>query len=104
LWEFLKPIASDVQKWTAEMWAQLYNFAKFGYRVEIAPELDFCRPTDHIGEWERVKILHNAGVLAGDDGLFYKGAYLDRSPLGIEYKVRADRCSARYVDEMRKVV
>jgi hypothetical protein len=104
LYEFLRPVRSDVQKWTAEMWAQLYNFAKFGYEVEISPELEFCRPTDEVAEWERVKILHNAGVMSGDEGLFYKGEYLDRSPLGLTHRVRQDKVSARYVDAIGKVV
>lgn len=82
LYDFLDPLPSNIQKWTAEMWAELYNLAKFGWDVQISDELSFCRPTDPIATYEKVKILHNAGVTNQTKGLFYKGAYLSISPFG----------------------
>lgn len=83
LYNYLQTVDSDVQKWTAEMWSQLYNLEKFGWLVRISPELDFIRPTDPVGDYQKVKILHNAGVTGPDAaGLFYKGAYADHSPFG----------------------
>lgn len=83
LYEYLKGVDSDIQKWTAEMWAQLYAAPYFGIEQKIHPELDFIRPTEPIEEWERVKMLHNAGVTRDQQReLFFKGRYDRNSPLG----------------------
>lgn len=103
LYNFLETVESDIQKWTAEMWAQLYNLAKFGWKVEITPELSFCRPTDLIVAWKSSKILHNAGVtgpLAG--GLFYKGEYIHSSPFGVDLSwVSREKCSCYYAEAIK---
>lgn len=81
--DYLATVNTDLQVWTAEMWAQLYNLAKFGWQVKISPELDFCRPTDPIEMWDQTNILHNAGVTGPNSrNLFYKGDYLYLSPFG----------------------
>lgn len=102
----LSDIDSNIQKWTAEMWAELYDLTKLGWQVKISPELDFCRPTDNISLWSKVKILHNAGVVADQSHkLFYKGEYLTRSP----FKARLDyvdktKASKKYVEAIQNVV
>ena len=69
-----------IQKWTAEMWAQLWNVFYFCREPQVHPELDFCWPTDDISRYEETKILHNAGVTDGNKGLFFKGQYITRNP------------------------
>jgi hypothetical protein len=105
LYHYLEHINSDIQKWTAEMWAQLYNAPYFGIEQRISPELDFCRPTDDVKMWDMVKILHNAGVI-GELGkyMFYKGKYVDRTPFGdnLDY-VHRDKASIKYVDAIKNV-
>lgn len=97
-------LESDVQEWTAEMWSQLYHFAKAGYKVEITPELDFCRPTDDIKMWGMVKLLHNAGVVGAQGvGMFYKGKYIEESPFNEDLSwVRRDRASWHYARAIDK--
>lgn len=104
IYNFLEPIDSDIQKWTAEMWAQLYNFAKFGYKVEVSPELDFCRPTDDIKMWDLTKLLHNAGVVGeGAHGLLYKGKYIGESPFNEDLSwVRRDKAGWHYAKAVDK--
>lgn len=83
LYDIIITIKSDLQKWTAEMWAELFNLVKFGWEIRLSPELDFCRPTDPLVKWYQTKILHNAGVtepLART--LFFKGKYDHRTPFG----------------------
>ena len=106
IYQFLKPLDSDIQKWTAEMWAQLYNLAKFGWEVQIDPELDFCRPTDDIKMWDMVKILHNAGVVGESaQSLFFKGKYVKQTPFGEDFSwVRRDKAGLKYVEHIKKVV
>jgi len=105
LYDFLEPLDSNIQKWTAEMWAQLYNFAKFGWDIKVAPELSFCRPTDLIEEWEKHSILHNAGVTGPEsDGLFYKGKYIDYTPFGEDFSwVDPKKCGRYYTQAINKV-
>ncbi|WP_279401627.1 hypothetical protein [Piscibacillus salipiscarius] len=54
---------TPIQKWTAEMWAQLWNVYHFGKDVETPNELDFCWPTDNVERYYQTKIYHNAGVM-----------------------------------------
>lgn len=106
LYNFLAPINSDIQKWTAEMWSQLYNTAKFGWHVRIDSELDFCRPTDDIKMWDIVKILHNAGVTdERQQSLFFKGRYDRCEPFGDDFSwVRRDKAGLKYVEAINAVV
>ncbi len=102
---YLEPLDSEIQKWTAEMWAQLYNIPYFGNKIEISKELDFCRPTDDIKMWSQVKILHNAGVIGElAEHMFFKGKYVNHTPFGdnLAY-VRRDKASIKYVDAIQAV-
>lgn len=102
--KFMEPIESDIQKWTAEMWAQLYNTVKFGKKVIILPELDFCRPTDDVKMWSMVKILHNAGAVGDVKIYFFKGKYVDSTPFDDDLSfVRTDKASIKYVDAIHEV-
>lgn len=104
LYHYLLPCNSDIQKWTAEMWAQLWGWVRDGYEITAPAELDFCRPTDDIKMWDMVKIMHNAGVISEGD-LFFKGAWIDRSPIGADHShVRRDKVSKKYVEAIEKVL
>lgn len=106
LHHFLNPIQSNIQKWTAEMWAQLLCSYKYGIKQVISKELDFCRPTDHVKMYEMTKILHNAGVVGElANSLFYKNKYYDRTPFGENFDyVYRDKAGWHYVQALKKVV
>lgn len=97
---------TNIQKWTAEMWAQLFGWRREGKTLMISKQLDFCLPTDPIERYDEVNILHNAGVLVTQsDQLFFKGQYIDKSPIGRNFDwVRRDKASYRYVEALEKVV
>lgn len=105
LYYMLEPISSDIQKWTAEMWAQLYAAPYFGIEQRISPELDFCRPTDNVKMWELTKILHNAGVVGeAAEYAFYKGKYVNETPFHESHEyVRRDKASVKYIDAIKAV-
>lgn len=105
IYSYFSGVDSDIQKWTAEMWAQLFGMTREGIDVVINhEELDFCLPTDPVGKWDTVKILHNAGVIGSGD-MFFKGAYSDTSPLGQSFgEVRTDKATIKYVDAIKSVV
>lgn len=97
-----------LQKWTAEMWAQLWNMPLFGIKPYISHELDFAMATDDIRKWGKVKILHNAGVTVANKDLFYKAPYTWTEPFNEDFSyVNRHRCSWRYVqaiNQAKKVI
>ena len=105
LYDYLKTVKSNIQRWTAEMWAQLYAAPYFGIEQKIHKELDFCRPTDDVKMWDMVKILHNAGVLdTADEYLFYKGKYDQRMPFDDDLSyVRRDKAGIKYAEAIKQV-
>ena len=77
------PIPSgQVQFWTAEMWATLWNLWKFNIKTKVVKELDFSWATDSLYAFDLSSILHMAGVT--DDlkkEMFYKGDYVNINPI-----------------------
>jgi hypothetical protein len=72
----------QIQFWTAEMWALLWNLWLSDYKTKISKELDFCWATDPIVVYNQHPILHMAGVT---DNLkstkFYKGDFINVDPI-----------------------
>lgn len=104
LYHYLNAQQSDIQKWTSEMWAQLWNMMFFNIGPKIHEELNFCWATDPIVEWNKSKILHNAGVTIKDNDLFFKGNYLNKEPFGDDLSfVSHEKCSFEYVTAIKAV-
>ncbi|WP_200416282.1 hypothetical protein [Virgibacillus salexigens] len=101
LYHFLRD--KDIQKWTAEMWAQLWNVYHFGKKVKTHEGLDFCWPTDNINRYQETKILHNAGVVDDNQGLFFKGKYVTYTPFSDTLKVDKSKASYEYVKAIQEV-
>lgn len=104
LWHYFDGVKSNIQKWTAEMWAQLWTFVEHGITISMPHELDFCWSTDPLYRWDETKILHNSGVTDEGD-LFFKGKYRDYVPFGEDFSwVNNEKCSRKYVDAIERVV
>lgn len=104
LWHYFDGVQSNIQKWTAEMWAQLWTMVEHGIITETPKELDFCFSTDPLSRWDETKILHNSGVMEPNLGMFYKGKYQDQTPFGENFDwVDKSKCSRKYVDALEKV-
>lgn len=103
--DFLDAVDSDVQKWCAEMWAQLLNAPLFGAEYHISKELDFCNPVDPAYRWDEAKILHNAGVIAANKHLSMdKNAYRERAPFGEDFSwVSQEHTGIHYVNAINAV-
>ena len=73
------PIAHHIQKWTADMWAVLWNYWKIGGQTKVHQQLDFSWATDTMKEYNSRTIFHLAGV-SGDKckDRFYKGLYTNK--------------------------
>lgn len=78
LYKAIEPLDTSLQKWTAEMWAQLWTMYHYGVSPKVHKNLDFAWSTDD--ELKGKKIIHNAGVTS-DMALFFKGLYQDKPPL-----------------------
>lgn len=103
-WHYLDGTKSNIQKWTAEMWAQLWTMVEYGIELSMPSELDFCMATDPIEKYDKVKILHNAGVTSSKE-MFFKGNYVDKTPFGEDFSyVNPEKCSKRYIEALEKVI
>lgn len=93
-----------IQKWTAQMWTDLWDAVYFGKDISISHELDFSWATDNINRWEETKIYHNAGVTSDMKDLFFKGKYVDKNPFKDDLSfVNKNKCSWKYVQAIKKV-
>lgn len=92
-----------IQSWTAGMWSMIWNFWALGYTAEVHLELAFSWPTNRIDDWDKHKIMHNAGVTHNDTHLFYKGRYIDSTPFDDNFEyVDKTFTSYKYVEEILK--
>lgn len=95
---------NPVQKWCSDMWSVLWNLWYFGYKVQISKELDFCWATSHINEYYNTKIFHNAGVVnANNPELFFKGAFIEKSPFNEDIQIPEKYASFHYVQAINSV-
>lgn len=103
---YLEPLDTNIQKWTAEMWAQLYTAGKYGVTWEEHPELAFCMATDDIAMWDLRKIYHNNGVVGHNAAfLFNKNQFILETPFGHNFDhVYKSKCSSKYVEAIQAVL
>lgn len=105
LYRYLSKLTdSSIQKWTAEMWAQLYNAYLFGKTCQNHAELNFAWPTDPVNRYYETKMLHNAGVTSDQDGMFFKGKYAHTSPFEDDLSlIDPGKASIKYVEAIKEV-
>jgi hypothetical protein len=93
-----------IQAWTADMWAVIWNMWLMGFKTEISRELSFSFATDNISNWLKHNIFHNAGVLANNTYLFYKGNYINKLPFNEDFSyISRNHCSFKYVEEIMEI-
>jgi hypothetical protein len=97
------PSYHELQIWCADMWAVLWGLWKLGKETVCDPDLEFSWGTSTEGDWDRLKIFHNAGVVSGNDGLFYKANYINRYPYGDELEIKGGTASKKYYDLVKEV-
>ena len=94
------PEYHPIQKWTADMWAVLWNAWYFKHEVKVVPEMEFAWPMQGLDQWEKCNILHNAGVLDADhERMFFKGRYINKLPYDMNTDTfKRDLCSYKYIE------
>ena len=99
------PQYHELQIWTSDMWAILWNAWLRGYTTKIIPEMDFCWATDQKEKWEQKYIFHNAGVVGESrETVFYKADYRNNLPyLENGPKYDANRASFLYFQKIKEI-
>ena len=102
----------EIQMWTSDMWAVLWNLWYFNNETKISDELSFSWATDDIESYEKHNILHMAGVT--DDlkhSRFYKGEFINVNPLeklqeNTNYFDYVDKNSStiKYIETMKRLL
>jgi hypothetical protein len=89
--------SGDIQFWTAEMWALLWNLWVANKQTKIVEELSFCWATDSVQNFGLHPILHMAGVVESmKNTKFFKGGFININPLE---KLRENENYFDYIDE-----
>ena len=102
----------EIQMWTSDMWAVLWNIWLLGIETRITDDLDFSWATDDIRTYEKKPILHMAGVTENlKDKKFYKGEYINVNPLdklkqNINHFDYVDKNSStiKYIEIMKNII
>lgn len=97
LWKYVKDKDTNLQKWTVEMWATLWNMPLFDVMPRAKKEMEFTWATDSIEKWNKNKIYHNAGVTQDMKDMFFKGDYINKDPFNEDFShVNKDTASYEY--------
>jgi hypothetical protein len=102
----------QIQFWTAEMWATLWNFWYFKLETKITKELDFSWATDSIEVYNTKPIFHLAGVTdKSKNEKFYKGDYINKNPIQELRKnknyfdyIKQNSATIKYVEVMKNII
>jgi hypothetical protein len=106
------PIQHEIQMWTADMWALLWNLWRTNHETKIVNDLSFSWGTDTIQTYEKHPILHMAGVTEDlKRKKFYKGEFINVNPLdklneNINYfdYIESNSATIKYIEQMKKVI
>jgi hypothetical protein len=97
------PHYHELQIWCADMWAVLWNGWKLGKETVCHPDLEFAWGTSSESDYERLNILHNAGVTTSADGLFYKAEFMNKLPFNQPLNIKEGTASRKYWDIIQEV-
>ena len=91
-----------IQKWTAGMWSLLWNAWLHGHETLVDDRLAFGWSTDLADSVEKYWILHNAGVMDNNSGMFHKASYINKLPYGEELVIDESRASSYYWKQVQE--
>jgi hypothetical protein len=91
-----------LQIWCADMWAVLWGGWRLGYKTNCHSNFDFSWGTSGIDDYHKMNIMHNAGVLNGNTGLFFKGDYINKLPYNKNLEINKTSASSFYWEQISK--
>jgi hypothetical protein len=98
-----EPEYHELQIWCADMWAVLWNGWKMGKETVCHQDLEFAWGTSSESDYDRLNILHNAGVVSSADGLFYKAEFMGRLPYNLNLNIKEGTASKKYYEIIQQV-
>lgn len=96
------PSYHELQIWCADMWAVLWLSWQMGAETKCHPNLEFSWGTSTIDDYNKLNIMHNAGVTNGGMGLFYKAQYMNSYPYNLDLQISDDSASKKYYEWIQK--
>ena len=99
----LDPTHHELQIWCADMWAVLWGAWRLGNKTICHKNFEFSWGTSSEEEFNRMSIMHNAGVTTAGDGLFYKANYMNKLPYNEELEIKENTASKKYWDCIVKI-
>lgn len=99
---FTKPKYNPVQIWCADMWSVLWGAWRLGHKTVCHKSFEFSWATSTEGDYNKMNIMHNAGVTDSVSGLFYKGHYMHKPPYGRTIEVKDNTASKKYLQWIQK--
>lgn len=92
----------QIQSWTAEMWAVLWNLWLYEYETKIIEDFNFSWATCSVDDYNSKNILHLAGVTEDlKTTKFYKGDYININPID---KLKQNKNHFDYIDNNSSTV
>ena len=98
-----EPEYHELQIWCADMWAVLWTGWNMGQETVCHPDLEFAWGTSSESDYDRLNILHNAGVVSSADGLFYKAEFMGRLPYNLNLNIKEGTASKKYYEIIQQV-
>lgn len=96
------PSYHELQIWCADMWAVLWGAWRIGFDTRCADEFLFSWGTSDEAEYHKQNIMHNAGVVSSNDGLFYKPQFMHELPYGKPLEIKEGTASKKYWEWIQK--
>lgn len=100
---YFKNESAGFQSWCADMWGVNMALWKRGKITDITDQLDFSWATDNAETYLKKPIFHNAGATVASKGIFYKGRWINESPIGKAHAVKKDSATHFYVKAIEDV-
>ena len=91
-----QPSYHELQIWCSDMWAVLWGGWRRGAETICHPNFEFSWGTSTKDDYQRLNIMHNAGVTSPNEGLFYKAQYMHELPYNKELTIRPNTASSIY--------
>ena len=85
-----------LQIWCADMWAVLWGAWRRGAKTNCHPNFEFSWGTSTKDDYHRLNIMHNAGVIGSNQGLFYKAGYMNSYPYNQTLEIKEGTASYEY--------
>ena len=92
----------ELQIWTADMWAVLWNIWKRGYKTKSHPDLMFSWGISSEELYNMYSIMHNAGVTDFHVNYFNKSKYVKSLPYNLNLKIKENTASKKYYEWIQK--